>query len=352
MYRRMLNATVLACLLAGGTESARADEWVPPAVGSVAYPAAVSLPGQQQVPGLIAPQSAEPRNVGTSSQNFVQAPQGQWSGSGFGQSQVPNGQLSQPTAPAYSNSVRLPPAAPAVSANGAVAATWAGPPQTVSNGLVVASAPANAAQQPPGNWLPPADRIPPLPPPTVQSTQFAPPTANGIARLPMAGPGMTAGGIPAGSSPGAGQGADGTWREEGRYVIINIDGKETRLLKPASEASHGEVVRQPSEEGTVRGRLAQGPRPLANCHVVLIPIKEAAKKTYSYDEAREPLTTTTDDDGNYYFEHAPVGEYKLTWLPEGTKQWIRRLAMKPDITVHRGQAVMVREISFAQRTIN
>jgi hypothetical protein len=163
---------------------------------------------------------------------------------------------------------------------------------------------------------------------------------------------MTAEGMRAGSSPGAGQGADGTWREEGRYVIINIDGKETRLLKPASEASHGAVAPQPIEEGTVRGRLAQGPRPLANCHVVLIPIKECAKKTFAYDEAREPLTTTADSDGNYYFEHAPVGEYKLTWLPEGTKQWIRRLAIKPDVTVHRGQAVEVREISFAQRTIN
>jgi hypothetical protein len=162
------------------------------------------------------------------------------------------------------------------------------------------------------------------------------------------GPGAGA----AAALPSTGQTADGTWREDGRYVIININGKETKLLKPAAEANHNAVASQPTEEGTVQGRLAQGQRPLANCHVVLMPIRDAGKKTYVYDEAREPLTATADGDGNYYFEHAPAGKYKLTWLPHGTKQWIRRLAIKPDVTVHGGQAVIVKEISFAQATIN
>jgi hypothetical protein len=47
-----------------------------------------------------------------------------------------------------------------------------------------------------------------------------------------------------------------------------------------------------------------------------------------------------------------VGKYKLTWLPERTNQWIRRIDIKPDFVVHAGQAVYVNTISAALRTIN
>jgi hypothetical protein len=150
--------------------------------------------------------------------------------------------------------------------------------------------------------------------------------------------------------PAAGQTVDGTWREDGRFVIININGKETKLLKP--DVNRSAAANQPLEEGTVRGRLQQGKRPLANCHVVMMPIREEGKKAYAYDETREPQTSITDSNGDYFFEHVPAGKYKLTWLPQGTKQWIRRLAIKPDVDVHGGQAVSVREIRFAQATIN
>ena len=52
------------------------------------------------------------------------------------------------------------------------------------------------------------------------------------------------------------------------------------------------------------------------------------------------------------FEHVPAGEYKLTWLPAGAKQWIRRIAMRPDVIVHEGQDVTLKDIRMAQQTIN
>jgi hypothetical protein len=353
MTRGLLKVMILAFLLGGQTVPARADDWVPPARNSASPPATVSLPATQQGTGSFAPQTAPTWDAGTTWQNVVPAPQGQWSRDIYGQPQVSSAQSPQPTAPAYNGAARLPMARPATPIEGTGAAAWVGPGQAVNGGPAAGLSSANAVQPPPGNWLPSANPYPQLPTPNVQPPQFAAPASNGVARLPMAGTATSLGGVgTAAALPSTGQGVDGTWREDGRYVIINIDGKETKLLKPTLDASHGAVARQPTEEGTVRGRLAQGQRPLANCHVALVPIKEAGKKTYVYDEAREPLTAITDSDGNYYFDHAPVGQYKLTWLPEGTRQWIRRLVIKPDVTVHGGQAVIVKEISFAQSTIN
>jgi hypothetical protein len=79
---------------------------------------------------------------------------------------------------------------------------------------------------------------------------------------------------------------------------------------------------------------------------------EGDKNAYHYDASREPPTTATDSEGGYYFEHVPVGKYKLTWLPNGTNQWIRRIAVRPDVVVHSGQAVTVNTIGAARQTIN
>ena len=64
------------------------------------------------------------------------------------------------------------------------------------------------------------------------------------------------------------------------------------------------------------------------------------------------MTTTTDADGTYRFENVPAGEYKLTWLPQGQNQWIRRIAMRPDIKVHAGETTNAKEIRVAMQTIN
>jgi hypothetical protein len=70
------------------------------------------------------------------------------------------------------------------------------------------------------------------------------------------------------------------------------------------------------------------------------------------DESYEPMVGVTDEQGVYRFEKVPAGMYKLTWLPAGTKHWIRRIQMKPDVIVRAGQDVVVKDIRAATRTIN
>ena len=174
-------------------------------------------------------------------------------------------------------------------------------------------------------------------------------------------------------------------------MIINVNGQEMRLLKSTSESAQSgqgslasignqpERTTQPSQptfpvdngiiwlppaepetigrgslpasssaavqsaDGTVRGRLLQKGHPLVNCYVVIVPVPKDDKADASLI-GREPLTTTTNDEGVYCFEHVPAGEYKLIWLPTGSKQWIRRIAMRPDVIVHDGQDVTVKDI--------
>jgi len=192
--------------------------------------------------------------------------------------------------------------------------------------------------------------------------------------------------------------ADGTWRDDGRYIIINIDGREMKLLKSNSDprqARQSEPIppeRPPLElptplpavppgdvtglpptgpetigvgpvlgdsspapivtvTGTVHGRLLQKGYPVSNCHVVIVPWPKGNKSDASLD-ARMPLVTMTDDEGCYCFEHVPLGEYKLTWLPAGARSWIRRIAMRPDVIVHEGQDVALKDIRMALQTIN
>ena len=291
--------------------------------------------------------------AGSSSSNLVQSPQNQWFGGIYSEPRVPRAQPPQTAASAFNGAVRLPMVGPATTAGGSGATTCVAPGQALNSGPAAGLSSANPVQPPQGNWLPTANRGPQLPTSNAQASCLTAPSCNGVVGLPSTGA-VTPGGASgtAIALPGPGQAVDGTWREDGHYVIININGKETKLLKPAPEVNQIAAASQPSEEGTVRGRLLQGKRPLANCHVVMMPIREEGKKAYVYDETREPQTATTDSDGDYFFEHVPAGMYKLTWLPQGTKQWIRRLVIKPDVVVHGGQAVSVKEIRFAQATIN
>ncbi len=103
--------------------------------------------------------------------------------------------------------------------------------------------------------------------------------------------------------------------------------------------------------GDVLGRLLNQGRPLVNCHVVIVPLQEVdgAMRT---DEDRKPLTTVTDENGEFHFEDVPAGGYKLTWLPAGQRQWIRRIAMRPDVHVRNGEVTKLKEIRIALQTIN
>jgi hypothetical protein len=135
-------------------------------------------------------------------------------------------------------------------------------------------------------------------------------------------------------------------------VIIDVNGQQLRLAKSAlGQQQAGSPAHSQTGDGSVHGRLMQKSRPLVNCHVVIVPMHND-RGADSYDGSRQPMTTVTNEDGIYYFEHVPPGAYKLTWLPNGTNQWIRRLVVRPDVIVRPGEAVTAKEIRAAQQTIN
>ncbi len=123
-----------------------------------------------------------------------------------------------------------------------------------------------------------------------------------------------------------------------------------RLAKPTPSQPQAGTPPVQIPTGSVHGRLMQGSRPLVNCTVVIVPMH--ADGTSDDGGIRQPIKAVTDADGVYGFEKVPAGPYKLTWLPAGTEQWIRRIEMKPDVFVHEGQDVTVKDIRWAQRTIN
>ena len=146
---------------------------------------------------------------------------------------------------------------------------------------------------------------------------------------------------------------NGTWHDDGQYVIIEVNGQQLRLAKSAlGQQQVGSPA--PSQiqiaVGCVHGRLFQRGRALVGCNVVIVPMhKDGAADD---NGIRHPLSAITDADGVYGFDNVPIGAYKLTWLPAGSTQWIRRIEMKPDVFVHEGQDVMLKDIHMATQTIN
>jgi hypothetical protein len=194
------------------------------------------------------------------------------------------------------------------------------------------SLPISQPQTPPG--------VPAAPSATWRPVSYVPPF-QGVLPPPHIAP----------ESVPAGQSVNGTWRDEGDCVVIEVNGQQLRLAKSAlGQQQAGPPSTARIAMGSVHGRLLQNGRPLTNCTVVIVPMhKDGAADDIGI---RQPLSTVTDADGVYGFENAPVGSYKLTWLPAGTEQWIRRIEMKPDVFVHEGQEVTVKDIRTALRTIN
>jgi len=101
----------------------------------------------------------------------------------------------------------------------------------------------------------------------------------------------------------------------------------------------------------VHGRLSDRGRPLRGCRVAIISMNKL-KDQYRVTAEHSPFVTTTDQNGEYTFENVPLGDYKLTWLPAGTRQWIRRITLKPDVRVRDTKEVRMREIRIALHTVN
>ena len=79
-----------------------------------------------------------------------------------------------------------------------------------------------------------------------------------------------------------GPSAEGTWRDDGQHVIINLDGREIRLAKsPAAQDQSGVPNRSELTGGTVYSRLLDHGHPLVNCHVVLVPMHQEKGSTAS-----------------------------------------------------------------------
>jgi hypothetical protein len=173
-----------------------------------------------------------------------------------------------------------------------------------------------------------------------------------LIRLPRVEPHLTDAPSQSGRRFPPGQLADGTWREDGRYIIINLGGQQVRLVKESPAQSPQGIPHQTDGCGAVvYGRLLNHGRPLANCQVMIRPMTKNFLG-YRFNTAVQPLRTTTDVQGVYRFENIPPGLYKLSWLPEGTNQWIRRIASRPDLTVRQQETTQVKDIPVALRTIN
>ncbi len=145
--------------------------------------------------------------------------------------------------------------------------------------------------------------------------------------------------------------ADGTWRQDGRYIVLNMNGQEFRLLHT------GETPAAPIQPelvgGLVRGRLANRGKPLARFDVALMPLKKTWLG-FTIDRSVEAskLIAITDESGAYRFVNVPVGLYKLKWRAPGESGWIRRVELRPDVRVRMGEETEAKEIRVALRTIN
>jgi hypothetical protein len=196
-----------------------------------------------------------------------------------------------------------------------------------------------AAGQPPqtasgGGYAPMAPNMVPQPQPW-------PPAAPGNVPLPVAGP-------PQGPPP--------NWQGPAQFPPVQ-PGVPGNFQNPQAPFAGGFPVQDPRGMsvpsmmgGAVDGRLLNQGRPLVNCHVVIVPMHDA-EDPHRVDE-RKALTTLTDEQGVFHFEGVPAGQYKLTWLPQGQTQWIRRISMRPDVKVQSGETTRLKEIRVALQTIN
>ncbi len=144
------------------------------------------------------------------------------------------------------------------------------------------------------------------------------------------------------------QAVDGTWQDVGGQIIINFNGQQLRLEKTGDEPAPKPYA---PPGGEVYGRLSHKGRPVANCRVALLPLKKDWSG-YRVDGSVAPTVGTTDSDGIYRIEDVASGPYKLTWLPDGERQWIRRIEIRPDVNVKSGDIAHIKEIRKSLRTVN
>ncbi len=115
--------------------------------------------------------------------------------------------------------------------------------------------------------------------------------------------------------------------------------------------SRASIFQMVMAAGAVSGRLFNRGRPLVNCRVLIVPMRQQ-DGAYAFDPERKILDAMTDAQGTYQFISVAPGAYKLMWLPRGENRWIRRISMRPDVTVRAGETTHLKDIRVALQTIN
>ena len=148
------------------------------------------------------------------------------------------------------------------------------------------------------------------------------------------------------------QGIDSTWREDGRHLIIDLNGQQLRLAKNGPELSPDSTITQAPHSGSqVYGRLSHLGQPLVHCEVALVPLRKIWNG-YEASESVKPLNAITNGNGVYHFVNVPPRSYKLKWRPGGQDEWIRRVEFRPDVRVRANETSHIKDIRTSLRTIN
>ena len=139
------------------------------------------------------------------------------------------------------------------------------------------------------------------------------------------------------------------WLEKRDEEYRKVDGSPT----PHSPSKQGMAMEQllRDEMGHVKGVILWKGKPMANGDVTIVLeyytgfSLASLKKSFSGDKVDPSgqgitLMTHTDSQGQYVFEEAPPGKYRLYLKPKSGAVWVRRLAEKTDFEVLAGQVTI------------
>ncbi|MGR3310400.1 MAG: hypothetical protein ACUZ77_06450 [Candidatus Brocadiales bacterium] len=130
-----------------------------------------------------------------------------------------------------------------------------------------------------------------------------------------------------------------------------------RELKEEFEAKREaeEKIFQETELGRVEGVMLRKNRPLQDCEiriVMLVKSKIPFSQSFKQPELPTEYDGITDSEGRYHLMNVAPGEYKIYWKPPMESGWIRRIRMRPDITVVGGKTTYPKDIETLKRIIN
>ncbi len=106
--------------------------------------------------------------------------------------------------------------------------------------------------------------------------------------------------------------------------------------------------------GSAEGRILYSGKGLEGCRVKLVRMTRygiLSKIFQDYSFLDTEFETITDKDGIYRFADLPTGFYKLKWELPGDKGWIRRLKLKPDVTIEEGKKSVLKNVEANMRLV-